>query len=109
LSIILRTAGQYTNLDNAMCGWYVLFMHKGFNSDITVRGQKYHIQTEDWGNQNPFVVSRVFCNGAVLKTIKTPYESIMSTGPVSVHESIKLALQKQHNHIIDVLMSGGQP
>lgn len=84
-------------------------MQKGFNSDITVRGQKYHIQTEDWGTQNPFVVSRVFCNGAVLKTIKTPYNLILQKGPVSGMEAIKLALQDQHNRIIDVLMSGGQP
>ncbi len=84
-------------------------MQKGFNSDITVRGQKYHIQTEDWGTQNPFVVSRVFCNGAVLKTIKTPYNHFLKTGPVSAGESVKLALQKQHHQIIDVLMSGGQP
>lgn len=84
-------------------------MQKGYNSDITVRGQKYHIQTEDWGQQNPFVVSRVFCNGAVMKTIKTPYQNILQQGPVSGVEAIRLALQKQHNHIIDVLMSGGQP
>lgn len=84
-------------------------MQKGFNSDITVRGRRYHIQTEDWGKQNPFVVSRVFCNGAVLKTIKTPYNTITLQGPTSADEVIRTAVQKQHDHIIDVLMSGGQP
>lgn len=102
-------------------------MHKGHNSDITVRGQRYHIQTEDWGKQNPFVVSRVFCNGAVLKTIKTPYGSIAPAGLSFVNgnphgaavpnsaatfvpdDAIKAAVQKQHEQIIDILMAGGQP
>lgn len=83
-------------------------MLKGHNSDITVRGQRYHIQTEDWGRQNPFVVSRVFCNGAVMKTIKTPYATILAQSQASM-DAIKIAVQKQHDHIIDVLMSGGQP
>ena len=82
-------------------------MQKGFNSDITVRGQKYHIQTEDWGQQNPFLVSRVFCNGAVLKTIKTPYETIFKLGSVRTEEAIKTALKRQHSSIIDTLMEGG--
>jgi hypothetical protein len=84
-------------------------MQKGHNSDITVRGQRYHIQTEDWGKMNPFVVSRVFCNGAVLKTIKTPYNTIILQSPAVGDEAIKVAIQKQHDQIIDILMSGGQP
>jgi hypothetical protein len=46
-----------------------LFMVKGFNSDLVIRGKNYHVQTEDWGNANPFLVSRVFSNGAVLKNL----------------------------------------
>jgi hypothetical protein len=82
-------------------------MQKGFNSDITVRGQKYHIQTEDWGMGNPFLVSRIFCNGAVMKTIKTPYDFVLKTGPAHKDDAIKLALHKQHSGIIDTLMAGG--
>lgn len=84
-------------------------MQKGFNSDINVRGQKYHIQTEDWGQQNPFLVSRIFCNGAVMKTIKTPYETVALTGSSRWEEAVKIALHKQHSTIIDRLMSGGTP
>ncbi len=84
-------------------------MQKGFNSDITVRGQKYHIQTEDWGVQNPYLVSRIFCNGAVLKTIKTPYDTVLRLGSSQSTEAIKLALRRQHSTIIDTLMAGGSP
>ncbi|MGZ3770834.1 MAG: hypothetical protein ACXVCR_17725 [Bdellovibrio sp.] len=82
-------------------------VQKGFNSDITVRGQRFHIQTEDWGLQNPFLVSRIFCNGAVMKTIKTPYETVLKTGSTQSEEAIKLALRRQHSVIIDTLMADG--
>ncbi len=84
-------------------------MQKGFNSDITVRGQKFHIQTEDWGTQNPYLVSRIFCNGAVMKTIKTPYDTVLKLGSVHSEEAIKLALRRQHTTIIDTLMAGSLP
>ncbi|UOF00551.1 hypothetical protein ACES2L_15475 [Bdellovibrio bacteriovorus] len=84
-------------------------VQKGFNSDITVRGQKYHVQTEDWGLQNPFLVSRIFCNGAVMKTIKTPYDTVLRLGSTQSEEAIKLALRRQHSTIIDTLMAGGTP
>jgi hypothetical protein len=84
-------------------------MQKGFNSDITVRGKSYHIQTEDWGLQNPYLVSRIFCNGAVLKTIKTPYDSVLKLGSTQTQEAIKLALRRQHSTIIDTLMADGNP
>lgn len=92
-------------------------MQKGFNSDITVRGQKYHVQTEDWGAQNPFLVSRIFCNGAVMKTIKIPHDQVLKNNspqpnqslPVHREDAIKLALHRQHSTIIDTLMAGGMP
>jgi hypothetical protein len=82
-------------------------VQKGFNSDITVRGQKFHVQTEDWGMQNPFLVTRIFCNGAVMKTIKTSYQTFLAQAPTNQGEAIKLALRRQHSDIIDTLMSSG--
>lgn len=84
-------------------------MQKGFNSDITVRGQKYHVQTEDWGLQNPFLVSRIFCNGAVLRTIKVHHDDVFKSGSSQKDEAIRLALHRQHSKIIDTLMAGSMP
>ena len=81
-------------------------MQKGFNSDLTVKGKAYHVQTEDWGSQNPFIVSRVFSNGAVVKTIKTSHEEALRLGPVNDAEAIKQALRRQHMRVMDALMSG---
>ncbi|MGZ3742351.1 MAG: hypothetical protein ACXVB1_02920 [Pseudobdellovibrionaceae bacterium] len=84
-------------------------MQKGFNSDITVRGQKFHVQTEDWGTRNPFLVSRIFCNGAVIKTVKTPYETALKAESIREEEAIKMALRRQHTDILDVLIAGRMP
>lgn len=81
-------------------------LEKGFNSDITSNGVTYHVQTEDWGQQNPYLVSRVFRNGAVMKTIKTSYEEALQAGPLSRSESIRLAMREQHHQILDLIYSG---
>jgi hypothetical protein len=81
-------------------------VEKGFNSDVRWSGTSYHIQTEDWGRQNPFVVSQVFRNGAVVKSIKTGYGEILPKGPASDAKSIQLAMKIQHQEILDLLVSG---
>lgn len=81
-------------------------MQKGFNSDIQVRGKTYHVQTEDWGTANPFLVSRVFVSGAVLKTVKTSYEQALQTETLKNLEAVKSALRKQHHRICDLIFQG---
>lgn len=81
-------------------------MVKGFNSDLSIRGKSYHVQTEDWGSANPFLVTRVFANGAVLKTIKISYTEALKGGPIQDSQALGLALRKQHQQIIDQLHSG---
>ena len=81
-------------------------MNKGYNSDLSVRGKQYHVQTEDWGFANPFIVSRIFCNGAVLKTIKTPHQEALRGGPVNDQQAIGQALRRQHHQVMDDLLTG---
>lgn len=81
-------------------------MLKGFNSDISYKGSKYHVQTEDWGRANPFLVSQIFCNGAVIRTIKIPYTKVLPEGIDSKKHSIQIALEAQHSSILDLLVSG---
>lgn len=78
-------------------------MEKGFNSDIFLNGSTYHIQTEDWGNENPFIVTRVFKSGAVVKSIKTSYNDVWKKSPRSDSHAIRLAMQLQHQTILDQL------
>lgn len=89
-------------------------MEQGFNSDVLYRGLNFHVQTEDWGHENPYLVSRVYQNGAVVKSIKTPYSEVLrpSSGLVRRHrlgvdpQAIREALRAQHEKILDQLLSG---
>jgi hypothetical protein len=80
-------------------------MQKGFNSDVNFRGQAYHIQTEDWGLQNPFIVTRIFKQGSVIKTVKKTYLEALADKRLSA-ENIQLALRLQHNEMLDQLIGG---
>jgi hypothetical protein len=77
------------------------------NSDIKLGPDSYHIQTEDWGTASPFIVSRVFKNGAVVKSIKTPYTELISA-PMWDKTAVEQAVEIQHNQILDLLISGQQ-
>ncbi len=81
-------------------------MVKGFNSDVSCLGAQYHVQTEDWGLNNPYLVSRVFKNGAVVKSVKTSYSEVLPRGPVAEAKVIRLAMKIQHDEILDLLVSG---
>ncbi len=81
-------------------------MQKGFNSDINVRGKNYHVQTEDWGEQNPYLVSRVFLNGAVLQTIKVSYGEALKGMTGATAAQIQTAMRSQHHRVMDDLFAG---
>lgn len=81
-------------------------MLKGFNSDILYKGKAYHVQTEDWGVNNPYFVSQIFYNGAVVKNIKIPYTKVLPEGIKSNEKLIRVALEAQHGSILDLLLSG---
>lgn len=80
-------------------------MVKGLNSDLIIRGKKFHIQTEDWGRENPFLVTKVFCDGAVLRTIKTPYTALTQTSMLS-QDTLQMALSEQHQKVVNMLHTG---
>lgn len=82
-------------------------MEKGYNSDVRIWGDLYHIQTEDWGPDTPVMVTRVFKNGAVIKSYKTPYGDFINSAPVLTRrQKLRDALRNQHRKILDLLQSG---
>lgn len=81
-------------------------MQKGFNSDILYKGSAYHIQTEDWGAQNPYFVSQIFCNGAIVKNIKIHYTKVLPQVDPQNEKLIRVALETQHESVLDLLLSG---
>lgn len=79
---------------------------KGFNSDVIYKGLTFHIQTEDWGRENPYLVSRIYQGGAVIKSVKTPYTEVLTRVQLRDSNSIRLAMREQHQQILDLLVSG---
>lgn len=86
-------------------------MEKGFNSDLTVGGAIYHIQTEDWGFENPYLVTRVYRSGAVVDSVKTPYSEVLRNrnafvllrNRVAMSEALQEAMRAQHERILNGL------
>jgi hypothetical protein len=78
----------------------------GFNSDVVWGGVKYHVQTEDWGNGNPYVVTRVFNSGAVVLSLKTSYQDIETRNFATGRQAIRLGMRDQHQKVLDQLISG---
>lgn len=77
---------------------------KGFNTDLIFHGEKFHVQSEDWGEDNPVFVSRVFCNGAVLESVKKPYDlKLFKRNYLDYEEVIQSELKKQHFDILEKL------
>lgn len=81
-------------------------LEEGFNSTIRYGGFCYHVQTEDWGPGNPYFVSRIFQKGAVKLSFKTAYTDILPKGVDSEKRVIRLALELQHQKVLDLLLSG---
>ena len=80
-------------------------MEAGLNSDIQVGGRDFHIQTEDWGWDNPFIVTKIFSQGAVVKSVKASYQEVLQS-PFPSEQSIRTAIETQHRKILDRLISG---
>jgi hypothetical protein len=78
----------------------------GFNSDIVFQGRSYHVQTEDWGDSNPFVVTRIYNSGTVVISLKTSYEKIVAQGYSMGRQAVRLGMREQHQKILDQLVSG---
>lgn len=78
----------------------------GYNSDIIFQGKTYHVQTEDWGVEKCFVVTRVFQGGTVVLSVKTHYESLEAQSTTTGRRAIQFGMREQHQKVLDQLVSG---
>ncbi len=86
-------------------------MEKGFNSDLTLAGVAYHVQTEDWGFENPYLVTRVYKSGAVVESVKTPYADVLRNRNAfmllrdksAMSEALREAMRAQHERTLNSL------
>lgn len=81
-------------------------MLKCENTDIEYKGKTFHVQTEDWGEDNPYVVTRIFSGGKVLTSVKTNYKSWLGLDYQTRNQRLKKVLSEQHFEFVEKIKQG---
>jgi len=79
-------------------------MIPGLNTNVTHAGVEYHVQTEDLGRQNPYVLTLVFRAGAIVAREKVDYREALGEGAPEVR--VKRFMDQQHQRIIQEILAG---
>jgi hypothetical protein len=80
-------------------------MSSGFNTDIRIGEQVFHVQTEDRGPSHPAIDTAVYQNGRVLHRRSSNYEQFVASEDFSTDE-LRRRVESQHRAVIDDLRSG---
>ena len=79
-------------------------MVPGFNHNVMHKGQLFHIQTEDNGLRNPYIITHLFIGGNIMDSRKTSYADIVSSP--NVDELVREMMEEQHKNTLRDLKSG---
>ena len=79
-------------------------MKTSINTDLTVKGESVHVQTEDWGFEQKKLVARVYRQGRMVKSFEVPYEKLKT--PHS-DKAMQGYAQQLHQKVIDWVHDGG--
>jgi hypothetical protein len=79
-------------------------MIPGLNTKVIHAGVEYHVQTEDLGRQNPYVLTLVFRSGAIIAREKVNYREVLGDGAHEVQ--VKRFMDQQHQRIIQNIQAG---
>jgi hypothetical protein len=80
-------------------------MSSGFNTDVRVGDQVFHVQTEDRGPNHPVIDTAVYQNGRVLHRRSSNYEQFAATPEFSA-DALRLRVEEQHRVVIGELRAG---
>jgi hypothetical protein len=80
-------------------------MSSGFNTDVRVGDQVFHVQTEDRGPTHPAIDTAVYQNGRVLHRRSSNYEQFVASERFSIDE-LRRRVESQHRAVIEDLRSG---
>lgn len=76
----------------------------GFNTNITYKGNIYHIQTEDNGINNPVITTFLYLKGTIIASEKTSYADMLNDPDYK--EKVRKLLKEQHKGMIKELLDG---
>lgn len=76
-------------------------MSSGFNTDVRVGEQVFHVQTEDRGPMHPAIDTAVYQNGRVLHRRSSNYEQFVASEEFST-EDLRRRVETQHLSLIHI-------
>ena len=79
-------------------------MITGYNTDVKHNSRVFHIQTEDKGEQSPYIESLVYVGGQILATRKTSYADVVKNGRDD--KAIQELMEQQHRTMIAAIQRG---
>ncbi len=80
-------------------------MSSGFNTDVRVGTQVFHVQTEDRGPDHPVIDSVVYHNGQILHRRTSSYREFVAAHGLS-EEQLRDRVEQQHRGVVEALRSG---
>lgn len=80
-------------------------MSSGFNTDVRVGEQVFHVQTEDRGPSHLIIDTAVYQNGRVVHRRSSNYEQFAASPDFSA-DAIRQRVQEQHRLVIEDVRSG---
>lgn len=76
----------------------------GYNTNISHKGKQYHVQTEDSGLKSHSIVTLLYHQGAILRSVKTSYANII--GSPDFEKQLRNIMKCQHREAIRELITG---
>lgn len=76
----------------------------GFNHNIRYKGEIFHIQTEDSGINNPYIITHLYLGGTIISTKKTSYDDIIKIE--NLEKVIEEIMKEQHKQMLFRLKGG---
>jgi hypothetical protein len=80
-------------------------MSSGFNTDVQIGTEVFHVQTEDRGPAHPVIDTVVYQNGRVLHRRSSNYRHFVESEEFD-HEGLRDRVEEQHRSVIEDLRSG---
>jgi hypothetical protein len=76
----------------------------GYNHNIIHKGITFHVQTEDSGKENPFIITHLFIGGNIIATKKTSYMDIIKIN--DLEKIVADIMKEQHKKMVMDLRDG---
>ena len=76
----------------------------GYNTNINYKGKTYHVQTEDSGIKNPFIITLLYLQGTILASNRISYAELASRPDYK--KNVRELMKEQHKSMIKELISG---